>query len=376
MDIFAEEWKKQIEMILRILILAVYLLSIVRMWKKWKRCNYVVEGNEMIFLLPMYPLVLMLPAEPQAMAARAGVQVSLWGVCFFWHNLFPKEMKRIVLFVAPFMLILPVADLFHIAYFHNLEKAHVLYLYMAVCCYYVTFLLWRRTEKFSKNMLSLEKIHNAMLGCMLFTVSSAGVVLLFEYISLGNTFACIAVVLLSCMPLLGLVMYKPHCMLFNERVELRRKAYLLGKSLKGAQELRDEGGILNECVVEDARIIYCIISLFEKERLYLDSDVKLADVAKMVGTNKTYLSRALNARLSKNFCQFVNHYRVREACLLYLRDPEQDMRPLAEQCGFSSQSNFSIVFKYNTGYTPGDWSRMVKAKLMNNEKVDVDDYLL
>ena len=49
---------------------------------------------------------------------------------------------------------------------------------------------------------------------------------------------------------------------------------------------------------------------------------------------------------------------------------------LAEQCGFSSQSNFSIVFKYNTGFTPGDWSRMIKAKLINNEKVDVDDYLL
>ena len=376
MDIFAQVWKKLIEMILRILILAVYLLSIVWLWKKWKRCNYVVEGNEMVLLLPMYPIVLLLPAEPRIMALRASVQVSLWGVCFFWHNLFPKEMKRIVIFVAPFMFALPVADVFYIAYFQDLGKAHLLYLYMVACCYYVSFLLWRRTEKFSKNLLSLEKIHNAMLGCMMFIVSSAGTALLLAYVSPGNTVACIAVVLLSCMPLLGLYMYKPHCMLFNERVELRRKAYLLGKSIKGAQELKDEGGILNECVVEDARIIYCIIALFERERLYLDSEVKLADVAKRVGTNKTYLSRALNARLSKNFCQFVNHYRVREACLLYLRNPEQDMRPLAEQCGFSSQSNFSIVFKYNTGYTPGDWSRMVKAKLMNNEKVDVDDYLL
>ena len=280
------------------------------------------------------------------------------------------------MFVAAFMLILPIADIFHIAYFNRVEKVTVFYLYMVACCYYVTFLLWRRTEKFSKNILSLEKIHNAMQGCILLTVFSAGSVLLFAYVSPGNMVAVIAIVLLSCMPLLGLFMYKPHCMLFNEKVEVRRKAYLLGKSIKGAQELKDEGGILNECVVEDARIIYCIISLFEKERLYLDSDVKLADVAKRVGTNKTYLSRALNARLSKNFCQFVNHYRVRDACQLYINNPEQDMRPLAEQCGFSSQSNFSIVFKYNTGYTPGDWSRMVKAKLMNNEKVDVDDYLL
>ena len=363
-------------MILKFLILAVYAFTGARLWKKWKRCNYVIGGNEMIFLLPLYPLVIMMPADPQAMAVRAGVQVSLWGVCFFWHNLFPKEMRRIAIFVAVFMLALPVADVFHIAIFKELEKAPVLYLYMVACCYYVTFLMWRRTEKFSKNLLSLEKIHNAMQGCMLFTVASAIMVLLHVYVSPSDAVASGAVVFLSSLPLVGMAMYKPHCMLFNERVELRRKAYLLGRTIKGVQELKDEGCILNECVVEDARIIYCIISLFEKERLYLHNDIKLVDVAKRVGTNKTYLSRALNARLSKNFCQFVNHYRVRDACMLYLRNPEQDMRPLAEQCGFSSQSNFSIVFKYNTGYTPGDWSRIVKAKLMNNEKVDVYDYLL
>ena len=116
--------------------------------------------------------------------------------------------------------------------------------------------------------------------------------------------------------------------------------------------------------------------LFEKEKLYLNPDRKLLDVARRIGTIKTYLSRALNTRLSKNFCQFVNHYRIREACLMFLKDPGLDIRPLAEQCGFSSQSNFSIVFKYNTGLTPGDWARMIKAKLINNEKVDVDDYLL
>ena len=128
--------------------------------------------------------------------------------------------------------------------------------------------------------------------------------------------------------------------------------------------------------MEDARIIYSIITLFEKEKLYLQNDIKLVDVAKRVGTNKTYLSRALNTRLSKNFCQFVNHFRVKEACVRYLKNPDQDMRHLSELCGFSSQSTFSMVFKSTTGYTPGDWSKMVKLKLINDEKVRVEDYLL
>ena len=61
---------------------------------------------------------------------------------------------------------------------------------------------------------------------------------------------------------------------------------------------------------------------------------------------------------------------------MFLKDPKQEIRYLSEYSGFSSQSNFSIVFKYNTGYTPGDWCRLVKSKLEKNEAVDVDDYLL
>ena len=132
----------------------------------------------------------------------------------------------------------------------------------------------------------------------------------------------------------------------------------------------------DEAVVEDSRIIYSLMALFEKEKLYLNVDVKIANVALMIGTNKTYLSRALNTRLSKNFCQFVNYYRIREVCALYIDNPELEIRELAEQCGFNSSSNFSIVFKYNTGFTPGDWSRIVKQKLENNEPVFLDDYIL
>lgn len=140
--------------------------------------------------------------------------------------------------------------------------------------------------------------------------------------------------------------------------------------MKGGGDIADEG------VVEDSRIIYSLMTLFEKEKLYMNMDIKIANVALMIGTNKTYLSRALNTRLSKNFCQFVNHYRIREVCSLFIDNPELEIRELAEQCGFNSSSNFSIVFKYNTGFTPIDWCRMIKQKLDNDETVYVDDYLI
>ena len=65
----------------------------------------------------------------------------------------------------------------------------------------------------------------------------------------------------------------------------------MGKTIKGNQMLEDDQGAINECVVEDARIIYSIITIFEQEKLYLNTDVKIGDIARRLGTNKTYLSR-------------------------------------------------------------------------------------
>ncbi len=363
-------------MILKVLIVAVYIIAIIKLYHKWKRCAFVMMGNEIILLLPFFPLSLMLPAQTQVLAIRAAVQVSLWGICFFWHALFPREMWRIVLCVGAFMLILPASDYLCCAFLNCPNGIPVIHVYLVVCCYYITFRLWGRSERFPKNLLSLEKLLLALNRGILFSVVSGGIACLAFYIRLGDILSWLLLIMLSAVPLLVLFRYKPHCMLINEKLAIKKKAYVLGKSLRGGDFLEDDGGILNECVVEDARIIYGIMVLFEKEKLYLQPDIKLVDIAKRIGTNKTYLSRALNTRLSKNFCQFVNHYRIREACLQFVKDPAVDMRPLAEQCGFSSQSNFSIVFKYNTGFTPGDWQRMIKAKLINNEKINVDDYLL
>lgn len=363
-------------MVLKVPIAAVYIVAIIRLCLKWRKSGYVVEGNEIMFPLPIFLYVLLLPAAPHELVTRVAVQVALWGICFFWYTLFPREMWRIVLCVGVFMLSLPTSDYIRCVFFSSSNEVPLLQIYFVACCHYITFMLWKRSEKFPKNNLSLEKLHQAQLRGVMFSVAGAGIVCVAFYVKIGTVASWVAVSLLSIVPLLVFFRYKPHCLLQNDKMALKKKAYVLGKSYRDGSFLEDEGGPFNESIVEDARIIYSIMILFEKEKLYLNPDIKLIDVARRIGTNKTYLSRALNTRLSKNFCQFVNHYRIREACLMFLKDPGLDIRPLAEQCGFSSQSNFSIVFKYNTGLTPGDWARMIKAKLINNEKVDVDDYLL
>ena len=374
-DTFAEV-KLFAGMVLKLLIISIYLFDIVRLGIKWKRCRFVVEGNEVLLLLPLYPLALALPGRLEDMAIRVAVQVAFWGICFFWRNILRKELSRVVFCVMAFMGAMMLFELLYLAFFGSSRMVPLLYIYIVGCCYYVTFLLWNRSGRFAKNILSLEKIQNALLGGISLFLASTGVVYLFVSLQPGNIASWSCVLLFSAVPLLGLRYYKPYCIHYDEQQELKKKAYLLGRTIKGNQMLEDDPGAINECVVEDARIIYSIITIFEQEKLYLNTDVKIGDIARRLGTNKTYLSRALNTRLSKNFCQFVNHYRVKEACYRFVNDPQRDMKHMSEKCGFSSQSNFSIVFKCNTGYTPGDWAKMIRNKLDNNEKVEIDDYLL
>lgn len=126
--------------------------------------------------------------------------------------------------------------------------------------------------------------------------------------------------------------------------------------------------------IDDYKIIQRLILHFETKKPFLDSDLKMADISKQIYTNRSYLSRALNLRLSKNFNQFVNYYRVKEACRLYLENPELKALELAKKSGFKNLSSFSTAFSLNLRYTPGEWCKEVRRRLNNNEDVSIKDY--
>lgn len=130
-----------------------------------------------------------------------------------------------------------------------------------------------------------------------------------------------------------------------------------------------------ECSEETA-ILLRLVRLFDTEKLYLDPEITVAEVAAKIYTNRTYLSRALNKRTSKNFSQFVNYYRVKEVCRRFISTPEARMSQLSEQCGFNTGSSFASAFRLNTGYTPVDWGKEVRRKQANSEQVSIEDYIL
>lgn len=96
------------------------------------------------------------------------------------------------------------------------------------------------------------------------------------------------------------------------------------------------------------------------ERGYLDTDIKLVDLADCIGTSPQLLSQYLNDILASSFFDYINGLRVAEVQRL-MRDRASDGRTLLDlafAAGFNSKSTFNSSFKKISGLAPSSWRRL------------------
>ena len=100
-----------------------------------------------------------------------------------------------------------------------------------------------------------------------------------------------------------------------------------------------------------------LLKLMEKERLYLDHELHIGNVANQLNIPAHQLSKLLNNQLNKNFFEFVNEYRIKEFKML-AADPKNkhiSILGLAMDAGFNSKATFNRIFKNTTGQTPSQF---------------------
>lgn len=98
-----------------------------------------------------------------------------------------------------------------------------------------------------------------------------------------------------------------------------------------------------------------IRSLMEGQQLFLNNELKLADVAKALGTNSSYVSSCIRTKLGYSFSQFVNRYRVDYAKQQMIQRQGEKLSSIGLESGFSNETSFFRAFKAVTGMTPGEW---------------------
>lgn len=105
------------------------------------------------------------------------------------------------------------------------------------------------------------------------------------------------------------------------------------------------------------------------KKLYLDSQITLAELSKGLGVNSNLLSFVINAGFEKNFNDFINEHRVAEvkAKLASGLAKNLTLLAIAFECGFNSKATFNRAFKKFTGLSPKEYQdQLIQPQILEN----------
>lgn len=127
------------------------------------------------------------------------------------------------------------------------------------------------------------------------------------------------------------------------------KIYLLRKLRRQKELMRYNNSNLSKQKVLEINSL--LLKKLETEDLYLDADLSLQKLASSIELNSNNLSQVINQVHHKNFNEFINKYRLKEAKKL-LRTTSLKIEAVAFDSGFNSLSTFNAFFKKEIGLTP------------------------
>jgi len=104
-----------------------------------------------------------------------------------------------------------------------------------------------------------------------------------------------------------------------------------------------------------------VSELFEQKKLYLNSDLKVSDVAAELSTNTRYVSECIKMVKGYSFPQFINSYRVDHAKQMLRDNPTMKTATVCSESGFANEASFFRTFKAYTGMTPREWLAQADA---------------
>jgi AraC-like DNA-binding protein len=108
------------------------------------------------------------------------------------------------------------------------------------------------------------------------------------------------------------------------------------------------------------RIASKIEKAMAEDRLYRNQGVTLRHLSDHTRVPENYLSQVLNEHLGRNFYEFINHWRIKDACGL-LADEAFSIIEIGEEVGFNSRSTFNAAFKKETGLTPSEYRAALRG---------------
>lgn len=103
------------------------------------------------------------------------------------------------------------------------------------------------------------------------------------------------------------------------------------------------------------RLFGRIAGLMDDQQVYLQSQLRLADMAAMLGVTQLQMTRCVKQETGEAFTMFANRYRIDHAKRIMQASPDTKLTAVALASGFTNEKSFFRVFKAITGLTPKEW---------------------
>lgn len=99
-----------------------------------------------------------------------------------------------------------------------------------------------------------------------------------------------------------------------------------------------------------------LLCLMHVEKLYLNGELQLSELAKSLGASRHHTSQVINEHFEMGFYDFINKFRVEEAKkLLAQNQNENKIIEIAYKSGFNNKVSFYKAFKKFIGITPSEY---------------------
>ncbi len=118
-------------------------------------------------------------------------------------------------------------------------------------------------------------------------------------------------------------------------------------------------------------LIHQLTQLMIEQRVYLQNELSLSDLAGHLGISVNQVSELLNVHAGLSFYDYVNDYRLKYACSL-LSDPQCHLRILdiAFEAGYNNKNSFYRAFKENLGVTPNQYRAEILATAQSSDAIE------
>ncbi|UWR24284.1 AraC family transcriptional regulator [Sulfitobacter sp. S190] len=130
-----------------------------------------------------------------------------------------------------------------------------------------------------------------------------------------------------------------------------------GRVSVGSAQAESDPEIPDATVLEaDAEIIARLDTLFTREGLHRSKELSLRRLSRKLGLPDRQVSNAINRSAGLSVSQFVNEYRVKDACQL-LKSTDDTILTVSLAAGFATKSNFNREFARVCGVSPSQWRK-------------------